>query len=252
MHNGQGWLTEILKDAYLYARFHESIRDDLCGRTWERIVNRLLPTSSVELRQGPGQCLVFGLPSHSGWRHEIDGAATYRDQALVVESKALRSSALDKSQVLTFDRKTFDYYVSLRRAGRESILHRAMISAYPVSEEIYRYSYVYGLQIVSPDYLPLPYLRRVLGGPNSGERFSKVQLNEFERLAAKACGTLEEIFRPNKRCLIFDMDRFGSNEVDDLLWLHQELSNDVIEFADDRFPGYFEDRFESLVNERPF
>ena len=112
-----------------------------------------------------------------------------------------------------------------------------------------KYCYLYGIIAVEPDVLPIPLLIRMASRPAARRFFQGGLLADFLRLGAAACGPLESRFVPEgQNHLRFDISMLPEYDLEDLLWLQQELSADVLELVDQERPGHFEGRADRLIH----
>jgi hypothetical protein len=113
---------------------------------------------------------------------------------------------------------------------------------------VQKYCYLYGIIAVEPDVLPLPLLLRMASRPAARRFFQGGLLADFLRLGAAAGGPLESRFVPEGRTYLrFDVSMLPDQDLEDLLWLQQELSADVLELVDQERPGHFEERADRLI-----
>jgi hypothetical protein len=192
---------------------------------------------------------LFGTRSASGLGHELDGCGARGSSTLILEAKAYGGHGPSKEDLMFFDRKTFDLYVARRRAGEEGPHYRVLASTLGMERSVRKYCYLYGIIAVEPDLLPLPVLLQIAGRSAARRFFQGGLLSDFLRLGTAACGPLESRFVPEGRNhLRFDISLLPEQDLEDLLWLQQELSADVLELVDQERPGHFEGRADQLIH----
>jgi hypothetical protein len=168
---------------------------------------------------------------------------------LILEAKAYGGRGPSKEDLMFFDRKTFDLYVARRRAGEQGPHYRVLASTQSMDPAVRKYCFLYGIIAVEPDVLPLPLLIRMSSRPAARRFFQRGLLPDFLRLGAAGCGPLESRFVPEGRnYLRFDISLLPEQDLEDLLWLQQELSANVLELVDQERPGHFEGRADDLIH----
>lgn len=228
-------LARVGLDAYLLARHCGAGGRIPDGRVWERAVNDLLRHPEFHRRQCAGKTSLFDRTSLSGLRHELDGCASGWPGCLIVESKAKRGG-IEKADVALFHTKTFDYYLGNIKEARSERWWRILVSAEGVSANIRRLCLQTGILLCDPAYLPLPVLLRAASRPGAAQYLPAVKLTELLRLGITTCLPLQEQWR---------LEAGGGlryqppvrDDLDDLLWLQEELSEDLLELYDRHKPG---------------
>lgn len=243
------WVAAFCEATYMLARFHPPrLAGWLGGRQWERWASMTLTPAGAWMRQGPGSLTLFGRPAASGLSHELDGAGICDRGTLITEAKAYGRSSPTKADVMLFDRKTFDLFLQRRRGGEAGPHWRVLVSASPIHEHLRKYCYLYGIVAVEPDVIPLPILLRMASRAIAEQYFSDVILGELVRLGEPASGPLEARYVPDgPNHLRFDLRTFNVGALNDLLWLQQTMTADLLELVDEERPGYFEDRADELL-----
>jgi hypothetical protein len=249
MQGSQELVAAFSEAAYLLARFHPpALTGTAGGRAWERWAASTLGASGAWVLQGPGRLTLFGTRSASGLGHEIDGCGAQGSSTLILEAKAYGDRGPSKEDLMFFDRKTFDLYVARRRVGEQGPHYRVMASTQGIDPALRKYGFLYGIIAVEPDVLPLPMLLQMAGRPAARRFFQGGLLADFLRLGTAACGPLESRFVPDgPNHLRFDISMLPDQDLEDLLWLQQELSADVLELVDQERPGHFEGRADQLI-----
>jgi hypothetical protein len=233
-------LARIGLDAYLLARHQGPEGCIPNGRVWERAVNDLLRMPEFHRRQYAGKTALFDRLSLSGLRHELDGCASGWQGCLIVESKAKRGG-VEKADVSVFHTKTFDYYLGNIAEASSEKWWRILVSAEGVSVNIRRLCFQTGILLCDPTYVPLPVLLRAATRPGAAEHLPAVKLSELLRLGRIRCLPLQEQWHLEATGeLRYQMPARG--DLDDLLWLQEELSEDLLDLYDRYKPGALERR----------
>jgi hypothetical protein len=251
MDESQGLLAACCEAVYLLARFHPpALRGVSGGRSWERWASQTLKVAGAWIRQGPGHLTLFGEGAASGLRHELDGCGACGSATVLVEAKAYGNHGPSKEDLMFLDRKTFDLYVARRRAGEAGPHYRVIASTHAIDRSLRKYCCLYSIVAVDPILIPLPVLVRMAIRPAAGQFFQKTMLAEFVRLGRWACGPLESRYVPDgPHHLRFDINVLPEEELEDLLWLQEEITADLLELVDVEKPGYFEEQADLLLQQ---
>jgi hypothetical protein len=191
---------------------------------------------------------LFGLNSYSRVPHEIDGAASTLRGSLVLECKATEGG-ITKADAALFHFKVMDFYrENIEAASRERwwpLLCGANVTS--ISGRASAISL--GLLLCDRGRLPLPVLVRAAGRPMADMRLPQVLLQEIVRLGERALLSQQARwrYRAQYREISFDAGDWKKNEIQDLLWLEDELSFSVLELYERRNPGVLEQRATSLL-----
>lgn len=235
-------LAEITLDAYLLARY--SSDDEILpdGRQWERTVADLLWRPGLHRRQGAGQTTLFGVASASGVPHELDASASGWAGCLLIECKS-RGDGLGKADVSVFTDKTFDFYCASLPPAAEEQWWQLMVSAALVHQNIRRFCIHKGLILCEPERLPLPVLLRAAGRPVADQYLPEMQLQEVVRLGERGLLSMQERWKQTPSGeLLYQPNLWSSDDIEDLLWLQDELSGDILDLYDQYRPGSLERR----------
>jgi hypothetical protein len=166
----------------------------------------------------------------------------------MAEAKA-HAAPISKTALCCFDRKTFDFYVARRRAEHSGPHYRVFVSTEKCSALLCQYGFLYGIVVIDPTRIPLPLLIRMAGRPSADAVFSDVVLSELVRLGEPACASLEGRYVPDgPRHLRFDLRSLDGRQLEDLLWLQESVTSDLLELVDAEAPGYFEREAEALFD----
>jgi hypothetical protein len=238
-------LAEITLDAFLAARY--CVGDGLPeGRAWERAAGTLLHRPGLTRRQYAGLTTLFGSPSLSGCAHELDAAGSGWRGSVLFECKAL-SGGVAKGDVATFHLKTFDFYCAqLDTAGREH-WWRLLISASPACDAIRALCFRMGIILCDPQRFPLPVLLRVAAHSAGDEALPAMKLRELLRLGEMPCQPMQEQWRIVEDEVRFRPIRWSRQEMTDLLWLQDEMTDDLFDAYDRFAPGRLERRIHQIT-----
>jgi hypothetical protein len=234
-------LAEISLDAFLVGRYCVGGPGLPEGRAWERAVATLLHRPGLSRHQQAGLTTLFGTRSLSGCRHELDAAAHGWRGCYLIECKA-QGGGVDKSEVATFDLKTFDYYAAQLGSAVNDRWWRILVSAAPVSDSIRALCFRIGIILCDPGRFPLPVLLRAAGQPAADEVLPAVKLRELVRLGETTCEPLQQRWRIVGDEIHFRPRHWNRQDVQDLLWLQDELSDDLFDVYDTWAPGRIERR----------
>jgi len=244
-------LAAFTLDTWLLARFASHLGGATSdGRAWERAVAGLLYRPGFTRRQGPGNLSLFGSRSASGVHHEIDSAADSYNGLFVVESKDT-AGGISKADAALFHYKVADYYQSkVVTASRES-WWGFLCATSQTSAQVRATALSLGLLVCDPDRLPLPVLFRAASRPAAEMLLPETLLQEIVRLGEGALSTLQQRWRYDARSreISFSTRRWRENEIDDLMWLEDELSAYLIALYEKNRPRVLERRAMNLIRQ---
>ena len=244
-------LAGLAVDAFLLARCGGPGGRRPDGRAWERAASQLLWRPGLDRHQHAGVLGLFGHGPRSGARHEIDGAAQGQGLGILIECKA--HAALDKSELAVFQLKCFDFYRAVAAEHPEAIAKDRwwpmLISSDPTSEAVRRISCSLGIVLCDPARMPLPALLYTAARPYSDQFLREDLLGELVRLGERACLAMQEQWRiqPTSRAIAIGLDMLTSGEIDDLLFLQDELTEDLLDVFDIHAPRYLDRRGAALA-----
>ena len=161
--------------------------------------------------------------------------------------------ALDKSDVAVFHLKCFDLY---RQTASEYPEETAtarwwplLVSSEPTNRTVRQVCCDLGVVACDPQRLPLPALLFAASQPNADDYLSEVHLRELVRLAEAACAPMQRRWRLNidKREVGLSLDNISSTEIEDLLFLQDELTEDFLDVFEVNAPGVLEKRASDLA-----
>ena len=189
---------------------------ELDGRLWERTVAGLLHRPGFTRRQGPGSLNLFGSPTLSGARHEIDAAADSWRGLFMVECKAT-AGGITKSDAAIFYCKIMDYYQSKIKAAAQEQWWGFLCGTEPTPASARASAVNLGLLVCDPARLPLPVLFRAASRPAADMHLSETLLQEIVRLGERAfcCHQERWPYQAESRKIAFNPHRWRDGEIED-------------------------------------
>jgi hypothetical protein len=159
------------------------------------------------------------------------------DVAVVLEAKD-ESHAADKTQIDSFDGKTFDYFEMLVQWHRQCSLHRMMCCTHDIPPKIHSYAARKGIIMVGPDRVPLPTLLAAAERWDTDDWFPELLLSEFVSLAERGCRPSEAQLHGLGAAYSFKL--WSARECADLDYLHQLASERWLDWLDREHPFHYE------------
>jgi hypothetical protein len=212
-------------------------------------VAELLVQPGMTRRQGPGGTTMLGMASASGCGHELDGVADGWPGTLITECKA-RSHGIAKSDVATFEAKTFDFYTGNLSCAAADRWWRILVSATPLPECIRRMCFCGGTILVDPSMLPVPVLTWTAASCNADDHLPEVLLAEIIRLGERAQMPMQQRWVPDDAGGVrYDTKLWTPDDLDDLIYVQAELSGAVLDLYD-REGGYRLERRAARLRDR--
>ncbi|MEY9536886.1 hypothetical protein [Sinorhizobium fredii] len=242
-------LADFTLDVWLLARFSDRLGPaPLDGRTWERAVAGLLHRPGFTRRQGPGTLTLFGSTARSGVAHEIDSAAGGRRGSFIIECKTT-GSGISKGDAAIFHYKVMDFYERKIEIAANEKWWRFLCGAVPTPAPARAAAIGLGLLVCDPARLPLPVLVRAAGRPAADMHLPETLLQEIVRLGERAlcCHQDRWPYRPLLREIGFNPHRWRDSEIQDLLWLEDELSGSLLDLYEKHRPGVLERRAMNVI-----
>jgi hypothetical protein len=238
-HNPFSWEASIIEffsnAGYALARFAPPLGG---GHTWQQWAYKLMNAAGAHQVQGPGSLHLFGYPSASGLKHELD-AAGILDVAIVIEAKD-QTCGVDKNEVDCFDGKTFDYYESLVRHGKTIPLYRILWSTSVIDPLIRRYAIRRGIIPVTPDIVPIPTLLAAASRWDAADWFTDQSLSELVLLGERSCRPLQGISCSGKTIYQYPFDLWRLADFEDFEYLQGAASSQWLNWLDKNDPLHFE------------
>jgi hypothetical protein len=146
-----------------------------------------------------------------------------------------------------FTDKTFDFYCGSLPSSAEEQWWQFMVSAAPVHNNIRRFCIHKGVILCDPEHLPLPVVLRAAGRPTADQYLSEMQLQEMVHLGERSLLSVQERWRLiSSGDITYKPNLWSSDDIEDLLWLQDELSGDILDLYDRYRPGTLEKRAGSL------
>jgi hypothetical protein len=234
-------LATISLDLWLLAqRAPETLLPD--GHSFQRAVADLLRRPGLRCVQHAGFHTLWGLRSASGAAHELDGAARGARAAYLVEAKA--TNHVDKADLAVFEQKVTDYYFSRWQTVADHRWWSLLASAGEVSDATRRVASHRSIVLIDRQRLPLPVVLHHATHRNARGTLPDQLCSEVARLAPRALSALQQRYVPDVHgnCLRMSPRPYTSEEIDDLLWLQDELTEDILDLYERRAPGRLEAR----------
>ena len=234
-------LANFSLDCWLLARaVHASQTSPVDGRAWERAIGDLLRLPDFPNRQRGGQSTLFGTPAASGVAHELDLCASGSGRTFLVECKSRASGAM-KVDVFFLHEKSLDFYCAQPRRFSHERWWRILVSSTPVSQSVRAVCVSLGVVLIDPIHLPLSVILWTAARPGADMRLREPLLQDVVRLGERALLALQERWRYDTRSaeIRFKPSIIGAKEIQDLLWVQEELGSDILDL-------YYHYRSESI------
>jgi hypothetical protein len=170
--------------------------------------------------------------------------------AALVESKAC--IVFEKSYAAVFHMKCFDLYRAAAaedpEATAESRWWPLLVSSEPVGEAARRVCVDLGIVLSDPSRMPLPALLYAASRPHADDYLPEAELGELVRLGERACVPMQSRWRIDgqPRTVTANLDHLSANDVGDLLFLQDELTQDFLDTFEVNQPGLIERRAAQL------
>ena len=206
------------------------------GHAYQRAVAQAISREGLRWVQQAGLHTLWACRSASGTRHELDASSRGRGCAFLVEAKACEVS---KGDLAGFEQKVTDFYFARWRTVASHAWSPIIATTEPASEATRRLALHRALVVCDSERLPLPVLYHHATLPASSARLPQVLCAELRRLAPPALQTLQQRYVPDPEhgCLRLEPCPYTTTELDDLLFLQEELSHEVIDRYDRLRPG---------------
>jgi hypothetical protein len=240
-------VADVSLDAYLLTKaVHFDSPAE--GRHWERSASGLLVRPGLSRRQGAGLLTLFGARAASGTGHELDAAADGGADQIIVEAKAT-GSGVGKADVTLFHAKSFDFFCANPQRASKQRWWRLLIAGTSVKESARRMCAHLGILLCDPARLPLPVLLWAASRPSADLYLPDPLIREAVRLMEPAVLGLQEIWRytPATQEIRFRPSRKASRWIDDLLYVQDALSAEVLDLYDRQAPNLLPRRSAKLI-----
>jgi hypothetical protein len=239
-------LAKICLDATLLAQRAEgeALPD---GYAFQRAVAQLLRMPGMRCVQAAGLTRLWGFESASGAPHELDAAARMTPEAYVIEAKA--GGSVSKADLAVFELKLTDFYFGRWRELTNQRWHPILICAAPPGDSLRRLAAHRGVVLCDPERLALPVIYHHATHPTSTGALPDQLVSELKRLVPRALETLQDRYRgdPSEGVLRLRPDGYTADELDDLLFIQDELTDEVLARYDRLAPGRLERRGAELA-----
>ena len=196
--------------------------------------------------QRAGLTTLFGLRAASGTAHELDAAGGADARAYLVECKA--GWAVTKADLAVFELKVTDFYFARAEMVAGHAWWPILVCAAPVSDSLRRLAAARAVILCDPDRLALPVLYHHVTHPASAARLPRALVCEMRALGPRALACLQRRYRFDARTgeLALRPRPYTAAQLDALLWLQDELTDEVLARYDHLAPGRLERRAERL------
>jgi hypothetical protein len=234
-------LAEIALDMWLLSQRPEG---KACpdGYRFQAAVADALSRPGTRYVQRAGLHTLWGIPAASGAAHELDAAAQAPGSAYLVEAKA--TNEVSKTDIAVFELKLTDYYFGRwERAGNHAWFP-LLAAAGAVSESARRLAIHRSIILCDYARLPLPVLYHHASHPTTLGKLPEDMRREMMRLAPRAIAPLQQRYlaRQDLGGLLLRPMPYTSDEIDDLVFLQDEFTDNVLDRYDRLAPGRLEAR----------
>jgi hypothetical protein len=198
--------------------------------------------------QQAGLHLLWGERAASGARHEIDAACRRDAAAYLIEAKA--KAGLTKADLAVFELKVSDYYFSRWRSISSHAWWPILSTSGRADDGCRRLAAHRSIILCDPERLPLPVLYHHAAHPAARTHLPETLCRELVRLAPRALQTLQERYVPDTAsgCLRLEPCPYTTSDLDELLFLQTELTDEVLTRYDRHAPGRLEGRGHRLLH----
>ncbi len=234
-------LAQIALDMWLLAQrpIGVSLPD---GRLFQQAIADALYRPGMNSVQRAGLHTLWNESGASGASHELDAAARARRRAYLIEAKA--TSELNKADLAVFELKVTDFYFGRWRAVATHAWYPLLVSAGSVCDATRRLAAHRAVILCDSARLPLPVLYHHANHPATRDELPEDLCAEMVRLAPRALASMQERYVPSEECdgLILRPSLYSRDEIDDLLYVQDELTDNVLDRYDHLAPGRLEAR----------
>ncbi len=242
-------LAEFSRDSWLLARATKGAGSSpVDGRAWEGAIGDLLRRAPWPNRQRAGLTTLFGVEAASGVAHELDACAAGGGTLMIVECKS-QTSGVTKADAALLHAKTLDFLCAEPGRFGSQRWWRVVASSTPVSDSVRTFCVSLGLILIDPGHLPLPVVLRIASRPSADMHLREALIQDAVRLAERAVAPLQDRWRYDAQAeeIRFRPAPLSPNEIQDLLWLQEELGSDILDLYDVHRPGTLERRAKELL-----
>ncbi len=160
---------------------------------------------------------------------------------------------LNKTDAAVFHIKCFDLFRQVASEYPEQTSEARwwplLVSSEPTDDAVRKMCCDLGIVLCDPQRLPLPALLYAASQPNADDYLSEVHLGELVHLAETACAPMQQRWRLDidAREVCISLDNLNSTEIEDLLFLQDELTEDFLDVFEMHAPGVLERKAQNLV-----
>ena len=167
---------------------------------------------------------------------------------MVVECKS-QTSGVAKADAALLHEQTLDFFCAKPGHFGNHRWWRIVASSTPVADSVRAFCVSLGLVLTAPNHLPLPVMLRIASRPGADMYLREALLQDAVRIGERALVPLQEKWRYNAQAeeIRFQPTTLSRNEIQDLLWLQEELGTDILDLYDLHRPGVLERRAEVLL-----
>jgi hypothetical protein len=216
------------------------------GHQFQQAVADALRRLGIGGVQRSGLHTLWDRAGASGAGHELDAAGRAKARAYLIEAKATKK--INKADLAVFELKVTDFYFSRWRTVAGHRWYPLLSTAGGVSDTSRRLAVHRAITLCDPGRLPLPVLYHHASHAATRDELPEDLCAEMARLAPRAFQSLQERYAPcsHRDGLILRPCPYSRDEVDDLLYVQDELTEDVLDRYDRLAPGRLEARAAQL------
>ena len=167
---------------------------------------------------------------------------------MIVECKS-RGHGVTKADAAVFHEKTLDFYCERPDVLARERWWRLMISSSPVTDGVRAFCVQLGVILCDPVRLPLPVVVRTGCHRSADLSFRETLLHEVVRLGEPALMSMQKrwTYEATSGDIRFKPQVLSAGEIEDLLWLQDELGADILDLYDLCHEGVLEKRQRTLI-----
>ncbi len=218
------------------------------GHAFQQAVGRVLQRPGMRTVQHAGLTTLWGLRSASGAAHELDAVGSTDARTFLIEAKA--GSIVTKADLAVFELKVTDFYFARARVVASHAWSPILVCAAPASDSLRRLAAHRAIILCDPDRLALPVLYHHVTHRASAPFLPQTLVSELRALAPRALACLQQRYRLDTAtgALSLRPNPYTREQLDDLLFLQDELTDEVLARYDRLAPGRLERRAARLAD----
>ena len=212
------------------------------GYAFQRAVADVLRRPGLRTVQQAGLTTLWGLRSASGAPHELDAAGSADARGYLIEAKAGRT--VSKADLAVFELKVTDFYFARAHVVVAHAWWPILVCAAPVPDSLRRLAAHRAVILCDPDRLALPVLYHHAIHPASARSLPQPLVSELRALAPPALASLQHRYHYDASIggMVLRPSPYTHEQLDDLLYLQDELTDEVLARYDRLAPGRLERR----------